>query len=548
MISPAPSFRLPSGRFAAARSRRGLTIIELLAATVISLIVMGATVQLFGTVGAQITNGRSNIELSDRLRSAIERLRKDLRGVTVDMRTWNRPEDASGYFEIVKGPLSSWDKYISPTTSAQTAPATNASAFTGTLVGYTKDGLFFTTRSSGAPFVGRAMNASGQTPVAIESQVAEVAWYLQPTSLTPVSTGFTATTPPTFTLYRRQLLVAPGLAGNQQLGIGGSIASGVPGYIPATNLGSPTGYYDNYSTGTQSVPNGCIPLYDISAHPDVTTLPSSGDWHSMNMVLNSLADLSYRENRFGHFFAPQVSSASAYGTQSTFGSGQPFPVGANQSSLLAGFPSTPPTDPNLRYGEDVVLANVLSFDVKVWDPWCQVLQDANGNPMVPSDPGYSSGKAIGSGVYGAYVDLNWNNGTAVTNPSGYPAPFFAMGYYGSGTASTQKSYLVPGTGAVSITPSTTFPVANSAVYDTWSAGYEAWLYNFTSTTGAPQQSNQSFDGLDGTGQNGVDSANERLTSPPYPVPLRGIQIKIRTYEFSSKQVREATITESFVPD
>ena len=84
MISPAPSSRLQRRLFVRAiaqrdHRRRGLSVVELLAATVISLIVMGATVQLFGTVGAQISNGRSNIELSDRVRSAVERLRRDLR-------------------------------------------------------------------------------------------------------------------------------------------------------------------------------------------------------------------------------------------------------------------------------------------------------------------------------------------------------------------------------------------------------------------------------------------------------------------------------------
>src|SRR5580658_6117891 len=124
MISPAPSSRFQHRCFTCARSRRGLSVIELLAATVISLIVMGATVQLFGTVGAQISNGRSNIELGDRVRSAIERLRRDLRGITADMRTWNRPEDASGYFEIIKGLPTYWDKNASPVSADTTAGAT----------------------------------------------------------------------------------------------------------------------------------------------------------------------------------------------------------------------------------------------------------------------------------------------------------------------------------------------------------------------------------------------------------------------------------------
>ncbi len=35
--------------------------------------------------------------------------------------------------------------------------------------------------------------------------------------------------------------------------------------------------------------------------------------------------------------------------------------------------------------------------------------------------------------------------------------------------------------------------------------------------------------------------------PPYPYPLRGVQIKIRVYEPNSKLVREVTVEETFVP-
>ncbi len=510
MISPARVSRSQTKLPVRARSRRGLSVVELLAATVISLIVMGATVQLFGTVGNQISNGRSNIELGDRIRTAVERLRKDLRGHTADTLAWNRPEDASGYIEIIKGPPNYWDKNASPTT-AVTTPG-------GTLTGYTKDMLFLTTRSRDQPFVGRVVDASLQNRT-VESQVAEVCWFLYPTSLVPPPANPVPTTPPTFTLYRRQMLVLPGL--------GSTVSTGTPPSIPANR------YYDTYS-GSTSIPSGTVPLCDISAHPDGTST-----WPNVNMILNSLADLSYRENRYAHFFAPASGASNAYGN-TAFGSGQPFPVYPSQ---VLPFPQNPAADPNLRYGEDVVLSNVLSFDIKVWDPWAQVKQDSKGNPLVPSDPGYGAGSTIGSGVYGAYVDLNWNSGAAVTNPSGVPSPYFAQGFYGLG----QKSYLTPN---LPVASSTTLPAPGSATYDTWSAGYETWLYNPTGSQ--LQTSNQSNNGLDDIGSGntdgGVDSPNERLTCPPYPVPLRGVQIKIRTYEFTSKQVREVTLQESFVPD
>jgi len=33
---------------------------------------------------------------------------------------------------------------------------------------------------------------------------------------------------------------------------------------------------------------------------------------------------------------------------------------------------------------------------------------------------------------------------------------------------------------------------------------------------------------------------------PYPVPLKGIQIKIRVYEPDSRQIREVTLTQDFL--
>ena len=72
------------------------------------------------------------------------------------------------------------------------------------------------------------------------------------------------------------------------------------------------------------------------------------------MVCNSLGDLTKRENRFAH------------------PGGFPSNVSRNNNP--------PPRQPNVdaglrpfslnggRYGDDVILTNVLAFDVQVWDP------------------------------------------------------------------------------------------------------------------------------------------------------------------------------------
>jgi hypothetical protein len=50
---------------------------------------------------------------------------------------------------------------------------------------------------------------------------------------------------------------------------------------------------------------------------------------------------------------------------------------------------------------------------------------------------------------------------------------------------------------------------------------------------------------DGVIDEGTDGV-EYETSPPYPVPLRGIEVRIRCYEPSSKEIRQITVRHTFV--
>jgi hypothetical protein len=94
----------------------------------------------------------------------------------------------------------------------------------------------------------------------------------------------------------------------------------------------------------------------------------------------------------------------------------------------------------------------------------------------------------------------------------------------------------------------TLPVVTSgtlpgATYDTWSLHYE---FNGVDDDG---------DGVIDEGTDGVDNDSppnvpddpaEYETSPPYPVPLRGIEVRIRCYEPTSKQIRQITVRHTFV--
>ena len=41
---------------------------------------------------------------------------------------------------------------------------------------------------------------------------------------------------------------------------------------------------------------------------------------------------------------------------------------------------------------------------------------------------------------------------------------------------------------------------------------------------------------------------ERETRPPYDSALRGLQVTLRAYERDSRQIREVSVRESFVPE
>lgn len=158
---------------------------------------------------------------------------------------------------------------------------------------------------------------------------------------------------------------------------------------------------------------------------------------------NSLGDLTKRENRFLHAATAPYS----------------FLSGTAPGATLTGD----------QEGDDIVLTNVISFDVRAFDP--------------------QEGGASGPG---GYIDL----------ASGAATPFGANPQANSGLAAATAT--------------------QKAVYDTWSTHYA-----FT----APGA--------------GLNDASQYTTSPPYNVPLRGVEVRIRCYEPSSKQVRQITVRHSF---
>lgn len=246
--------------------RHGMTLVEMLVAMTLTLIMMGLVAQLFGMLGEGVNGSRNQVELYNQMRATGQRLRQDLAGVTVGMTPSAAPDQSLGYFEYIEGqetdavgygPIRLGDYRLASPYPKATQPTPSALGSDDRLVGDVDDVLLFTTRSSDAPFAG---SLDG---IAIESSVAEVAWYCR-----DVPNSFS---PRLYNLFRRQRVVMGNPSGGGAVTFSGSIP----------NADNVSGDWDEIESKT-----------DISCRME-------GNY----AVPNTLGDLTKRQNRFGHVAA-----------------------------------------------------------------------------------------------------------------------------------------------------------------------------------------------------------------------------------------------------
>ena len=484
-------------------ARGGMTLVEMLVALAATLLLMTAIAQVFAVFGDAITGSRAVLDLDGRMRATAWRLRSDLAGATARTLPPLATESGEGYFEVIEGPAADGD-------SAGGTPVSPADH---------DDALLFTTRNTDTPFIGRAPTLSGTTAAGqadlFESMVAEVGWFARQT---PGSSN-----PVTYTLYRKQLLVmgyvgtdpfhsSPGSFGQNNRILLSATASGTT-YIGASNP------ITSGSTWSQYFNLPC----DVSARLEISASGTA-------LFPNTIADLTRREARFMH------------NLNGVTGGGFPFPFVDYRTASLSTTDEVLPTSvdglifdkSSQRYGEDVVLTNVIGFDVRVFDPGAPVVLPG-GTPLVPGDPGFT-GSPVASG---AYVDL----GNGVTTNS------LLTGIVASGSAARFGGY---GQAKSSLAGSAT----TRRTYDTWSTHYEANGLDEDGSSGVDQgtdgidNDNDGFfdePAYDSDGDGVFEDLGEVETLPPYPVPLRGIEVRIRCYEPTSRQVRQVTVRHTFVP-
>lgn len=473
--------------------RRGFTLVELLVSTVITLLIVYGLAQAFSEISGTISLSRASFEMSGSLRGVSLRLQQDLEGLTIPVRPWPSAASDLGYFEYYEGPES--DYYpVTPAPSSVTRAETH--------VGDYDDILMFTARNRDFPFEGR-IQTGYRGSVAPRSTVAEIIWW---TSLNDLDGNGRWDPRERFTLHRRVLLVLPELNNNGNL----------PSWAPGIAIAQFAQFINDN---------------DLSVHLEATTVAGSP---ALKVVANTLSDLTHRANRFAHL------PYNNYGQ-----GGFPYLIDlqngfANREGLLR----TSYVLSGSRIGEDVVASQVVGFDVRAFDPYAVIYQDKTDaiDPLVPGDPGYVTAAAatapapvqLGSG---AYVDLNYA-GSALSLFSGPPDIRSGL----SGSSSPAPPYFQPA----------------RATYDTWSTQYEqdgvnqdfgsAVALNLFPPAFRDALIDEGTDGIDNNAFGGVDDPTERETAPPYAVPLRGIQIRIRIYDQDSRQVRQAEVVSDFTPE
>ncbi|WP_442485224.1 PulJ/GspJ family protein [Aeoliella sp. SH292] len=237
-----------------------------------------------------------------------------------------------------------------------------------------------------------------------------------------------------------------------------------------------------------------------------------------------------------------------------------------------------------RVGADLMLADALAFDVQVFDPNAPVYGlRTNGRALLRRDndlgqseldftavgPG-SAGWWSGFAQYLSVNDPNSNDNPLVVREGAYAD----LGYAALHAAVNNVSLPAVTLSTLAGLPNNrSLPVdsALTRVYDTWNFGYEndgvnqdldevvngGWrFFGNGNPTGTPLI-DEGTDGFDSFGDYpagqglllyGPDDPGERETSPPYPVPLRAVQVKLRAYEPDSRQMREVTVRQHFVPE
>lgn len=164
------------------------------------------------------------------------------------------------------------------------------------------------------------------------------------------------------------------------------------------------------------------------------------------------------------------------------------------------------------YDQDVILTNVVSFNVKVWD--------ANCNAYV--DLGSCDGKNDANGYFVAHND---------------PNDFRSLGFYGDKNQGTNR---------VTEDGSDVFPWL-PAVYDTWTEQYQRDFYLYDEIHDEVDDHGNRIVPFFATGaladvqsDGTIPSSQLKNLPPPYDQRIKSMQIELRVFDPRSKHIRNVT--------
>lgn len=521
-------------------TRGGFTLTEVMIALSITLLILLAMMQAFTIASKDIGQGRNRLLLAERMQTATDLIRSDLEQLSLNVEPLVSSTEDLGYFECVDGPFRDMTFSQVPNNST---------------LGDFDDVLAFTIRSDDKPFRGRfgvlvdpdGTANSGDEYLAstvIESMEAEVIYFTRRTDPTlsaaerrrdgtPLAGNGEVDYGDPIRLYRRVLLVRPDLYNSAQL---------------AFVVNDSVNRYDSYVSGLAT--SGAITpstedrllnrsnyakflqFNDVSLRWDPTLTPAS-------FQPNSLGTLSHPKNRTAHdmfsFPHPMLVNDPRDIDDST-----PLPaVGAR--TYLSDLISL-----GILAGNDVVLENVAAFDVKLFDPKCDVYEYA-GLPVTPDDPGWATARASyisGGGTTpdrGCYVDLGSMEYRVITGPVTTVPPPYSPGVPGQTAAAVPaESYWFaywdnerdltsePAANYYTNLFSSYIAASGGPVYTTWPDSFES------------DGLDNDGDGLVDEGSDGIpvgvavpDLFNDADSAPPYAFPVSSIKVTLRTASYDA---------------
>lgn len=557
--------RIAANRFP--RTRAAFTLVEMLVAVAIVVVMMTLFATIFQMATGAMGKQRGIGENDQRVRLVAEMLRNDLGSTPKDPVTGTNSRRYRTFRVLIPWAANESAAPINPLTGTAAAAADRSGYFMiseGNPLDDTDDSIQLTVNvptTSNDRIFGRAAalltDAAGQYGPGNNSSATGPYWGNQPAfdavfAVPPLYAGSSTTAEVSYflrngTLYRRVMLVRmPNVSGvTDPTPMDSNTATTTP-VGPAALILTPyttKSFYSDFDysaffSGTGLTFHG---LSDLTAaggvastflNPatrwgfDDTSTPGAGSSYGLprEYVAGSyIGRFTHRETSDSNFLYPGIATNNPISTATAT-------IGYNTTTGVVQFGGTDAKGP--RAGEDVIMSNVLAFDIKVWDPAASVGPDGQPGFAGVDDDGLNGIDDPGElGFYGS-DDGDWVNiGHAGFN---FKNAGVFYGFYRA--AACLNSYY---------SNSAATPPTNR--YDTWGDQVEI---DGNAAAKDPPPYRPVYAGPDGKpGVAGVDDdvsgTVDDASELGWPgsddfAPLTAIKITIRFYDVSSNQVRDMT--------